>query len=303
MTTFIKQLEVIRNRSGFIAALDQSGGSTPSALEEYGLSKNEWNNDEEMFELVHKMRTRIIQGDCFNQSKIVGAILFEDTLYRSIASQPTGDYLWYVKGIVPFLKIDEGLSTEINGVQLMKPMPKLIERLSEAKQQPIFGTKMRSVIREANRSGIESVVEQQFDLAGQIMDAGLLPIIEPEIDIHCPEKAEAEELLSQAITHKLNHLASDRRVMLKLTLPEIDNHYAPLVTHGNVLKVVALSGGYSRDEANEKLKRQHRVIASFSRALAEGLTVHQSDKEFNERLCRSIESIFDASSIKNTTCL
>lgn len=290
-----QQFEVIRNRPGFIAALDQSGGSTPKALAEYGIDQDAWSTDDEMFRLVHEMRARIITAKSFNESRIVGAILFEETLGREIESKPTGDYLWDVKRIVPFLKVDQGLADEADGVQLMKPMPNLVSSLTAAKQQAVFGTKMRSVIRHANPSGVEAVVEQQFDVGTRIMDAGLMPIIEPEIDIHCSEKAQAERLLLKTLLSHLDGLPAGQSVMLKLTLPETDNFYEPLVSHRNVLKVVALSGGYSRAEADSRLTRQNGVIASFSRALAEGLHGDQSDQEFEETLGKSIESIYAAS--------
>lgn len=295
MTASEEQFEIIRNRPGFIAALDQSGGSTPKALAEYGISEDAWNTEDEMFQLVHEMRTRIITANSFSNRRIVGAILFEETLGRDIESKRTGDYLWEVKRIVPFLKVDQGLADEADGVQLMKPIPNLVSSLTAAKQQAVFGTKMRSVIRHANPSGVEAVVEQQFDVAARIIDARLMPIIEPEIDIHCPEKAEAERLLLQTILSHLDNLPSGKAVMLKLTLPETDNYYEPLVSHRNVLKVVALSGGYTRAEADSRLTRQHGIIASFSRALAEGLHADQSAEQFEETLSKSIESIYAAS--------
>ncbi|TWU16905.1 fructose bisphosphate aldolase [Allorhodopirellula heiligendammensis] len=295
MSVYDEQFEVIRNRPGFIAALDQSGGSTPKALAAYGVDENAWSNEDEMFQVVHEMRTRIITADSFNSTRIVGAILFEDTLNRKIESKRTGDYLWNVKRIAPFLKVDLGLADEADGVQLMKPIPTLANSLANAKLQPVFGTKMRSVIRHASPSGIKAIVDQQFEVAAQIMDAALMPIIEPEIDIHCPEKLEAERLLRQTLVEKLDGLPADRVVMLKLTLPEVDNHYESLVAHHNVLKVVALSGGYSRDEANLRLSRQQGVIASFSRALADGLHADQSDQQFDNMLNESITSIFEAS--------
>ncbi len=294
IATYKQQLDVIRYRPGFIAALDQSGGSTPTALAEYGIDSSEWSGDDEMFTLVHQMRTRIIQSSCFNQTRIVGAILFEDTLDRTIEQLPTAEYLWSVKGIVPFLKIDQGLAKEVDGVQLMKPITTLAASLAKAKQQPVFGTKMRSMIRQANPSGIDIVVDQQFEVARQIIEAGFVPIIEPEIDIHCPDKARAEDLLNNAITSRLDRLDPNQLVMLKLTLPEIDNRYADLLSCPKVLKVLALSGGYSRDEATERLSHQRGIIASFSRALAEGLTSKQSDHEFDATLGHSIESIFAA---------
>lgn len=295
MPMYDEQFEVIRNRPGFIAALDQSGGSTPKALAQYGIGEDAWSTDDEMFRLVHEMRTRIITAKSFHERRIVGAILFEETLGREIESKPTGDYLWDVKRIVPFLKVDQGLAGEADGVQLMKPMPNLVSSLTAAKQQAVFGTKMRSVIRHANPAGVEAVVEQQFDVAARIIDAGLMPIIEPEIDIHCPEKAEAERLLLNTLLSHLDGLPAGQAVMLKLTLPETDNFYTPLLSHRNVLKVVALSGGYSRAEADSRLARQNGVIASFSRALAEGLHADQSDQDFEETLGKSIESIYSAS--------
>ena len=248
-----------------------------------------------MFAIVHQMRTRMITSPGFNGERIIGAILFENTMDRDIEGQPTADYLWNVKGVVPFLKVDKGLDAEKDGVQLMKPMPALAALLEKAKSKRIFGTKMRSVIKQANAAGIKDIVNQQFELAAQIIAAGLMPIVEPEVDIHCPEKAKAEELLKAAILEKLNQLPQGQMVMLKLTLPEQDNFYADFVKHPKVLRVVALSGGYSRDEANNRLRRNHGVVASFSRALAEGLSAQQSDAEFNAMLDKSIQSIFEAS--------
>jgi fructose-bisphosphate aldolase, class I len=290
-----QQLEKIKSHPGFIAALDQSGGSTPKALAQYGIKEGAWSNEDEMFAIVHQMRTRMITSPGFNGERIIGAILFEDTMDRDIESQPTGDYLWNVKRVVPFLKVDKGLDAEKDGVQLMKPMPALGALLEKAKAKRIFGTKMRSFIKQANPAGIKDIVSQQFDLAGQIIAAELIPIVEPEVDIHCPEKTRAEALLRSAILEKLAQLPAGQLVMLKLTLPEQDNFYADFVAHPKVLRVVALSGGYSREEANDRLRRNHGVIASFSRALAEGLTAQQSDAEFNAVLDKSIQSIFDAS--------
>jgi fructose-bisphosphate aldolase, class I len=290
-----QQLEKIKSHPGFIAALDQSGGSTPKALALYGIKEGAWSNEDEMFTIVHQMRTRMITSPGFNGERIIGAILFEDTMDRDIESQPTGDYLWNVKRVVPFLKVDKGLDAEKDGVQLMKPMPALGALLEKAKAKSIFGTKMRSFIKQANPAGIKDIVSQQFDLAGQIIAAELIPIVEPEVDIHCPEKTRAEALLRSAILEKLAQLPTGQLVMLKLTLPEQDNFYADFVAHPKVLRVVALSGGYSREEANDRLRRNHGVIASFSRALAEGLTAQQSDAEFNAVLDKSIQSIFDAS--------
>lgn len=290
-----EQLQKMKAHPGFIAALDQSGGSTPGALRLFGIKEGAWSNEEEMFAIVHQMRTRMITSPGFNGERIIGAILFENTMDRDINGQPTANYLWNVKGVVPFLKVDKGLDTEKEGVQLMKRMPALAALLEKAKSKRIFGTKMRSVIKQANAAGIRAIVNQQFELAAQIIAAGLMPIVEPEIDIHCPEKAKAEGLLKAAILEKLNQLPQGQMVMLKLTLPELDNFYADFVKHPKVLKVVALSGGYSRDEANKRLRRNHGVVASFSRALAEGLSAQQSDAEFNATLDNSIQSIFEAS--------
>lgn len=290
-----QQLEKIKSHPGFIAALDQSGGSTPKALALYGIKEGAWSNEDEMFAIVHQMRTRMITSHAFNGERIIGAILFENTMDREIHGQPTANYLWNVKGVVPFLKVDKGLDAEKEGVQLMKPIPALAELLEKAKSKRIFGTKMRSFIKKANAAGIKNIVDQQFELAAQIVAAGLVPIVEPEVDIHCPEKAKAEELLKAAILEKLNQLPKGQVVMLKLTIPEQDNFYADFVKHPKVLRVVALSGGYSRDEANKRLRRNRGVIASFSRALAEGLSSQQSDADFNATLDKSIQSIFDAS--------
>jgi fructose-bisphosphate aldolase class I len=261
----------------------------------YGIKEGAWSNEDEMFAIVHQMRTRMITSPGFNGEQIIGAILFENTMDRDIEGQPAANYLWNVKGVVPFLKVDKGLDAEKDGVQLMKPMPALAALLEKAKSKRIFGTKMRSVIKQANAAGIKDIVNQQFELAAQIIAAGLMPIVEPEVDIHCPEKAKTEELLKAAILEKLNQLPQGQMVMLKLTLPEQDNFYADFVKHPKVLRVVALSGGYSRDEANNRLGRNHGVIASFSRALAEGLSVQQSAAEFNATLDKSIQSIFEAS--------
>jgi fructose-bisphosphate aldolase, class I len=290
-----QQLQKMRSQPGFIAALDQSGGSTPKALALYGIKEGAWSNEDEMFAIVHQMRTRMITSPSFTGERIIGAILFENTMDRDIDGQPTADYLWNVKRVVPFLKVDKGLDAEKDGVQLMKPMPALDALLEKAKAKRIFGTKMRSVIKQASGAGIKDIVNQQFELAAQIIAAGLMPIVEPEVDIHCPEKVRAEELVKAAILEKLNQLPADQLVMLKLTLPEQDNFYADFVKQPKVLRVVALSGGYSREEANNRLRRNHGVIASFSRALAEGLSAHQSDAEFNAILGKSIQSIFEAS--------
>ena len=295
IVSFDKQLDKVRNQPGFIAALDQSGGSTPKALGLYGIGEDAWSNDEEMFALVHTMRTRIMTSPAFSGDRILGAILFENTMDREVEGQPTAAYLWNVKNVVPFLKVDKGLAEESQGAQVMKPMPELDALLDKAKAAGVFGTKMRSVIKQANADGVDAVVAQQFDIGRQIVAKGLVPIIEPEVDIHCPDKAEAEGLLHAAIMDRLNALGSDELVMLKLTLPEQDNLYADCIAHGNVARVVALSGGYSREEANARLARNHNMVASFSRALAEGLSAQQSDDEFNATLDASIQSIFDAS--------
>jgi fructose-bisphosphate aldolase class I len=290
-----EQLEKMRTHPGFIAALDQSGGSTPHALEAYGIKENAWSNEEEMFELVHEMRTRIVTSPAFNGDRIIGAILFENTMDREIEGQPSADYLWNVKQVVPFLKVDKGLAAESRGVQLLKPMPDLEALLQRAKAKRIFGTKMRSLIKQANPAGIKDVVAQQFEAARQILAAGLVPIVEPEVDIHCPDKAKAEELLKTALLEKLDALPSGRLVMLKLTLPEKDDLYAELVRHPRVVRVVALSGGYSQEEGNRRLRRNHGVVASFSRALVEGLSARQSEAEYDARLDQSIQSIYEAS--------
>ena len=290
-----EQLQKIKTGLGFIAALDQSGGSTPKALRLYGVQENTWSSDEEMFAIVHQMRTRIITSPAFNGDRIIGAILFENTMDREIEGQPTADYLWNVKRVVPFLKVDQGLAAEKDGVQLMKPMPMLAALLDKARAKRIFGTKMRSFIKRADEAGNKNIVIQQFEIAQQIISANLVPIIEPEIDIHCPEKGKAEQLLKAAILEKVNELPDGQFIMLKLTLPEQNDFYAEFVKHPRVLRVVALSGGYSREEANNRLRKNHGVVASFSRALVEGLTAQQSDAEFNAMLDKSIQCIFDAS--------
>ena len=290
-----QQLQKMKSHPGFIAALDQSGGSTPKALALYGIKEGAWSNEDEMFAIVHQMRTRMITRPAFNGERLIGAILFENTMDRDIEGEPTADYLWDVKRVVPFLKVDKGLGAEKDGVQLMKPIPGLAELLKKAKSKRIFGTKMRSVIKHANAAGIRDIVNQQFELAAQIIAAGLVPIVEPEVDIHCSEKAKAEGLLKAAILEKLDKLPAGHLVMLKLTLPEQDNFYADFVKHPKVVRVVALSGGYSREEANNRLRRNQGVVASFSRALAEGLSAQQSDADFNAMLDKSIQSIFDAS--------
>jgi len=295
MGDFKAQLEKMRTQPGFIAALDQSGGSTPGALRAYGIKDGAWSNEEQMFALVHQMRTRIITSPVFTGDRILGAILFENTIDRAIDGKPTADHLWNVKRVVPFLKVDKGLAAEGRGVQLMKPMPELAALLDKATAKRIFGTKMRSVIKQANDAGIKDVVAQQFEAARQIIAAGLVPIVEPEVDIHCPEKAGAEELLKSAIREELNALPADQLIMLKLTLPEKDDLYAEFVGHPKVVRVVALSGGYTREEGNRRLRRNHGVVASFSRALVEGLSAQQSDAEYNTLLDASIRSIFEAS--------
>ena len=290
-----EQLQKMKTHPGFIAALDQSGGSTPGALRAYGIKENAWSSEAEMFEIVHQMRTRIMTSPGFTGERIIGAILFENTIDRDVEGQPTPDYLWNVKRVVPFLKVDKGLAAEKSGVQLMKPMPELSALLDKAKAKRIFGTKMRSFVKQANGAGIKDIVAQQFEVARQIIAAGLVPIVEPEVDIHCLEKAKAEELLKAAILEALNRLPAGQPVMLKLTLPEKDNLYADFVGHPKVVRVVALSGGYSREEGNERLRRNHGVVASFSRALVEGLSAQQSDAEYNALLDASIRSIFEAS--------
>jgi fructose-bisphosphate aldolase class I len=295
MSNYTQQLEKMKTHPGFVAALDQSGGSTPKALLSYGIKADAWSNEAEMFTIVHQMRTRIITSPAFTGARILGAILFENTMDRDIAGQPSADYLWNVKRVVPFLKVDQGLAAEKDGVHLMKPMPALVTLLAKAKAKRIFGTKMRSVINQANAAGIKEIVNQQFDVARQIIAAGLVPIIEPEVDIHCPEKAKAETSLKAALLEKLNDLPGGQLVMLKLTLPEQDDLYAECVRHPKVLRVVALSGGYTREECNARLRRNHGVVASFSRALVEGLSAQQSDAEYNAVLDKSIQSIFEAS--------
>ena len=288
------QFKKMQSGAGFIAALDQSGGSTPKALKLYGISEDAYSNDAEMFDLVHEMRTRIITSPAFDGDRILGAILFEDTMDRTIEDRPTADYLWNVKRVVPFLKVDKGLAAEEDGAQVMKPIPGLDDLLARARDYGVFGTKMRSVIKLPG-AGLDAVVAQQFEIGRQILGAGLVPIIEPEVDIHSPRKAEAEDQLKAGLLDGVNQLDDDQTVMLKLTLPDTDNLYRELVDHPKVVRVVALSGGYSRDEACEKLSRNHGVIASFSRALTEGLTAQQSDDEFNATLDAAIAEIAKAS--------
>ena len=295
MTNSKQQLDKIKNEPGFIAALDQSGGSTPKALANYGVDASAYANDDEMFDVVHAMRTRIVTSPVFNGDRIMGAILFENTMDREVEGQGTADYLWNEKRVVPFLKVDKGLADESDGAQIMKPIPGLDELLQKAREKNVFGTKMRSVIKTANAAGVNAVVAQQFDVGRQIIAAGLVPIIEPEVDINSPQKSETEDLLKGELLSQLDQLGEGQLVMLKLTLPEQDNFYQDCIQHANVLKVVALSGGYSREEANQRLARQNGMVASFSRALSEGLSAQQSDDEFNQMLDASIESIFQAS--------
>jgi fructose-bisphosphate aldolase class I len=290
-----QQFQKMRSGNGFVAALDQSGGSTPKALGLYGIPDDAYTDDDEMFALMHEMRSRIITSPSFRGDRILGAILFEDTMDREIERRASADYLWSVKGVVPFLKVDKGLADEADGVQLMKPMPALEPLLVRAKEMDVFGTKMRSVIKLADDGGVKAVVDQQFETALDILAAGLIPIIEPEVDIHSPQKTEAEALLEAAVLDKLGQLDRNQYVMLKLTLPDLADLYAELVNHPNVLRVLALSGGYSRKEANARLSRNRGVVASFSRALTEGLSVQQSDEEFDAALDESIASIFAAS--------
>jgi len=290
-----EQMQKMKSQPGFIAALDQSGGSTPHALALYGIKDHAWKDDDEMFDLVHQMRTRVITSPSFTGERILGAILFEDTMDKEIEGQPTADYLWTVKRVVPFLKVDKGLQPEKDGVQLMKPMPDLAALLDKGKTKHIFGTKMRSVIQRANPASIKNVVQQQFELAGRIINAGLVPIVEPEVDIHCPEKGKAEALLKEALLEKLNGLPAGQQVMLKLTLPEQADFYADCVRHPKVVRVLALSGGYTQEEADARLRKNHGVVASFSRALLEGLSVHQTDAQFNAMLDASIQRIYEAS--------
>ena len=290
-----EQMQKMKTQPGFVAALDQSGGSTPHALALYGIKDHAWKDDDDMFDLVHQMRTRVITSPSFTDERILGAILFEDTMDRDLEGQPTADYLWNVKRIVPFLKVDKGLQPEKDGVQLMKPMPELAALLDKAKTKHIFGTKMRSVIQRADPAGIKNVVQQQFEVAGRIINTGLVPIIEPEVDIHCSQKARAEALLKEAILEKLKGLPAGQQVLLKLTLPEQADFYADCVRHPKVVRVLALSGGYTQEEADARLRKNHGVVASFSRALLERLSVHQTDAEFNATLATSIQRIYEAS--------
>ena len=289
-----EQFDKVKRRDGFIAALDQSGGSTPKALRSYGVSDDEWSGDDEMFDRIHQMRTRIMTSPAFDGDRVLGAILFEDTMDRSVEGKETSAYLWEEKGIVPFLKVDKGMEDEKDGVTVMKPIPGLDELLERATDKGVFGTKMRSVIKVADEAGVAAILDQQFEVGRQISAAGLVPILEPEIDINSPSKAGAEDLLLAGCMERLDAL-DDQVVMLKLTLPEQDDLYRPLVDHDNVLAVVALSGGYSRDEANARLSRNKGVIASFSRALLDNLSAQQTDEQFDAALHESIDSIYLAS--------
>ena len=290
-----KQLQQMTSKKGFIAALDQSGGSTPKALRLYGIPEDKYSTDDEMFDLVHEMRTRIIKSSSFTGEKIIGAILFEKTIERKIDDKFTADYLWEEKGIVPFLKVDKGLQPEANGVQLMKDIPTLDELLKKGIEKHIFGTKMRSVIKSANEEGIKAIVAQQFDIAKKILSYGLIPIIEPEVDIHSVDKEKCEEILKKEIFANLDKLDKDQKIMLKLTIPSVEGFYSDVIAHDNVLRVVALSGGYTRADSNEKLAKNPGLIASFSRALTEGLNVDQTQKEFDDLLEESIDGIYQAS--------
>ncbi|MEN9645400.1 MAG: hypothetical protein RL238_2069 [Actinomycetota bacterium] len=289
------QLDRVRSGQGFIAALDQSGGSTPKALRLYGIEESEYSGDEAMFDLIHQMRSRMITSPVFNGSRVLGAILFEGTMDRDIEGRGAAEYLWAEKGVVPFLKVDKGLADEVDGVQVMKPMPELDALVARAVAKGVFGTKMRSVVKLANEAGIEAVVAQQFEVGKQILAGGLVPIIEPEVDINSPEKEQAEAILKASILRHLDGLRDDQPVMLKLTIPTVDDFYLDLVQHPKVLRVVALSGGYPRDDANARLARNHGMIASFSRALTEGLSAKQSDAEFDATLDATIQGIFEAS--------
>lgn len=288
-----EQLQQMRQAPGFIGALDQSGGSTPKALKAYGIEKDAYNSEEEMFDLIHQMRSRMITSPAFATGKIIGVILFERTMRGKIEGIQTADFLWDKRHIVPFLKVDKGLQEEENGVQLMKPFPELGKLCEDAVSFHIFGTKMRSVIKQANEQGIRAIVEQQFEWGREILSHGLVPILEPEVDIHCPEKAKAEEILKKEILAQLDK--QKEPVMLKITIPTVENYYKEIIEHPMMLRVVALSGGYSRKEANELLSRNHGIIASFSRALAEGLSAQQTDAEFNAMLEESIDGVYQAS--------
>jgi len=290
-----EMLATMGNGKGFIAALDQSGGSTPKALRLYGIEESAYSSEAEMFDLIHQMRARIMTSPAFGGDRVIGAILFEMTMDREVEGLGSAEYLWTRKQVVPFLKVDKGLADELDGAQVMKPIPGLDELLARALKHGVFGTKMRSVIKLANPAGVAAVVDQQFELGRQILAAGLVPIIEPEVDIHSPEKQAAEDLLKAALSAHLDTLPEGQQVMLKLTLPSTDDFYLDLVNHPRILRVVALSGGYSRQEADALLRRNHGVIASFSRALTEGLSAQQTDAEFNATLDATIQSIYDAS--------
>ena len=290
-----QQLDKVRDAGGFIAALDQSGGSTPKALKLYGVEESQYSGEDEMFDRIHEMRSRIITSPSFTGERVLGAILFEQTMDRQVEGHDTGDYLWSVKGVVPFLKVDKGLADEADGVQLMKPIGGLDELLDRGVAKGMFGTKMRSVVKVADQAGVDAIVAQQFEVGRQILAKGLVPILEPEVDIHSPSKAEAEALLKAAILARLDGHPADQPVMFKLTLPDEDGFYSDLVAHPKVLRVVALSGGYSREDANDKLARNPGVIASFSRALTEGLSAQQTDEEFDATLDAAIKGIYEAS--------
>ena len=291
----IEQARQMTEGKGFIAALDQSGGSTPKALRLYGINEDQYSNEDEMFDLVHEMRTRIITSPSFNSEQIIGAILFEQTMDRDIEGIPTAQYLWEKKGIVPFLKTDKGLAGKENGVQLMKPCPGLDELLERAVAKGIFGTKMRSFIAEANEEGIKANIAQQFEFGKQVLSHGLVPILEPEVDINAADKAEAEDIVLRELLAGLDDLADDQKVMIKVSIPTKDDLYKPLIEHPKVMRVVALSGGYEREDANARLSRNHGMIASFSRALSEGLSAQQSDEEFNATMAESVKGIYEAS--------
>ncbi len=293
----IKQAEVMKKGQGFVAALDQSGGSTPKALAAYGIHKDQYDSEEEMFDLVHAMRTRIITSPAFTSDHILAAILFEQTMGRTIEGHYTGDYLWEKKGIVPILKVDKGLAEEAHGVQLMKPISDLDDTLQRAVEKKIFGTKMRSVIKKANPEGIKAIVDQQFEIGKKILAAGLVPILEPEVDIKSPDKAESEQIMKEEILKHLDGMNESETIMLKLSIPSVDGFYSDLIAHPRVMRVVALSGGYSREEAVDLLMKNPGLIASFSRALVEGLSAQQTDEEFNQELEQSVQEIYNASII------
>lgn len=290
-----EQMEFVKNGKGFIAALDQSGGSTPKALALYGVSEDQYSTEEEMYDLIHKMRTRVMTSPSFSSDAVIGAILFEQTMDRKVEGQYTPDYLWKQKGIVPFLKVDKGLADETDGVQVMKLISDLDEVLKRANERSVFGTKMRSVIKEPNPEGIKKVVEQQFEIGKQILAAGLVPILEPEVDINSADKEQSEKILKEEMLKHLDQLSEDQNVMIKITIPTVDNYYKELIDHPRVLRVVALSGGYKRDDAIKKLAANEGLVASFSRALSEGVSASQSDEEFNEMLENSIKGIYEAS--------